>query len=82
MPGNDQEQRAVLHAVDSRDVVHLHGNHAEDFVGGVLERRAHPVFGAISHAKEAPFLLGDADPLGVDQKRLARSQHLARERQA
>ncbi|MNI32209.1 hypothetical protein D3C73_861150 [compost metagenome] len=77
MARHHQEQCAILGTVGTGNVVDLHGKHAEYLVGGILQRRAHPVFGTITHAVETPFCLRRENAGGVDQQRLPGGQHLA-----
>ncbi|MNZ72055.1 hypothetical protein D3C78_904250 [compost metagenome] len=80
--GDHQEQRAVFGAVDARNVVDLHRQHAKHLVRGIFQRRAHPELGTITHAVETVLGLGRENTGGIDQQRLAGGQHLARQRQA
>jgi len=79
MPRDDEKERTVLRAVDARRVVDLHRHHAEHFVRRVLQRRAHPELRPMPDTLKAPRRGRLDDALLVDQKRLARGQHVARQ---
>ncbi|MNZ32962.1 hypothetical protein D3C78_503000 [compost metagenome] len=80
--GDHQKQRAVFSAVDARNVVDLHRQHAKHVIGGIFQRCAHPELGTITHAVETVLCLGRENAGGVDQQWLASGQHLPGQRQA
>ncbi len=82
VPRHHEEKLAVLSAIDPRDIVNLHRQHAENLVCGILQRCAHPELGIIADGMEDTRSHSGADHRGIDEQRLPGHQHPGRHRRA